>query len=126
MPVRLLDSPVLKWPDHDTVHSAVRQWAQSVARSLAAEIEVIAIGYFGSYARGDWGPGSDVDIMIITAQQPAHDPHRHYSPVDWETWGLPVPADVLVYAADEWARLGGKMGKVLREETVWVYGCPPV
>jgi len=104
----------------------VRRWAQGVARSPVAKIEVIAIGYFGSYARGDWGPGSDVDIVIIAAPEPAHNPHRNHSTIDWMTSELPVPADVLVYTADDWGRLGGKMGKVLREETVWVYGHPPV
>jgi predicted nucleotidyltransferase len=27
--------------------------------------EVVRVGYFGSYARGDWGVGSDLDLIII-------------------------------------------------------------
>lgn len=30
----------------------------------------IAIGYFGSYARGDWGFGSDVDLLVIVEEDP--------------------------------------------------------
>jgi predicted nucleotidyltransferase len=29
---------------------------------------VLEIGYFGSYARGDWGVGSDVDLIVIVAE----------------------------------------------------------
>jgi len=25
----------------------------------------LRIGYFGSYARGDWGVGSDLDLLVI-------------------------------------------------------------
>ena len=62
MPVRLLSSSVLKWPDAQTVDRAVRQWAAKVVRSRT---DVLRIGYFGSYARGDWGVGSDLDLVIL-------------------------------------------------------------
>lgn len=52
MPVRSLSSSMLRWPDRETVDRAVRRWAEEVARRKP---EVVRIGYFGSYARGDWG-----------------------------------------------------------------------
>lgn len=55
MPVRSLRSSVLKWPDRAQVDAAVREWAAQVALSRP---EVVRIGYFGSYARGDWGWGA--------------------------------------------------------------------
>ncbi|MBI4305798.1 MAG: nucleotidyltransferase domain-containing protein [Chloroflexi bacterium] len=117
MPVRSLNSYVLKWPDRESVDAAVRQWAQATARAFPI---VVAIGYFGSYARGDWGPGSDVDIVIIGTESPVEDRYR----LNFHSEKLPVPADVLFYTLDEWNRLGGRMGRMLREETVWVYGAP--
>jgi hypothetical protein len=27
--------------------------------------DILQIGYFGSYARGDWGVGSDLDLIVI-------------------------------------------------------------
>ena len=51
--VRFLSSSVLKWPDKAEVEEAVRSWALEVGEDDAG---VVAVGYFGSYARGDWGP----------------------------------------------------------------------
>ena len=62
MPVRLLSSPVLKWPDAQTVDKAVRRWAEDIHQNRK---DVLRIGYFGSYARGDWGVGSDLDLIVI-------------------------------------------------------------
>lgn len=65
MPVRLLTSPVLKWPDAASVVQALGQWVNS---QVQARPEIVKIGYFGSYARGDWGVGSDLDLIIIVDQ----------------------------------------------------------
>jgi predicted nucleotidyltransferase len=64
MPVRSLSSSVLKWPDGHSVDQAIRLWTQKV---LQHRDDVLRVGYFGSYARGDWGVGSDLDVIIITA-----------------------------------------------------------
>ncbi|MFN8422192.1 MAG: nucleotidyltransferase domain-containing protein [Anaerolineae bacterium] len=60
--MRSLSSPTLKWPDAEQVFAAVRAWAASV---MAARPDVVDIGIFGAYARGDWGVGSDVDVVIV-------------------------------------------------------------
>jgi uncharacterized protein len=52
MPVRSLSSSVFVWPDARTVHQAVGRWAERIGRGRK---DVRRIGYFGSYARGDWG-----------------------------------------------------------------------
>ena len=65
MPVRSLNSPVLKWPDAQTVVQALEGWAEKVTRDRP---EVVRIGFFGSYARGDWGVGSDLDLLFIVAE----------------------------------------------------------
>ena len=52
MPVRSLTSSVLRWPDRDRVDQAVRTWA-ATERKLHSKL--LRFGYFGSYARGDWG-----------------------------------------------------------------------
>ncbi len=72
MPVRSLNSSVLKWPDKETVDFAVRCWAERMAR---VRKDVLQIGYFGSYARGDWGVGSDLDLIVIieSSSEPVED-----------------------------------------------------
>ena len=69
MPVRSLSSPILKWPNDKEVVSALLHWASEVER---ADKNICMIGYFGSYARGDWGVGSDLDVIIVleSSQQP--------------------------------------------------------
>ena len=62
MPVRLLHSSVLIWPKADEVREALRQWAE---RAKDEHPELRGVGYFGSYARGDWGVGSDLDIVLV-------------------------------------------------------------
>jgi hypothetical protein len=44
-------------------------WAQHLAREHPA---IRRIGYLGLYARGDWGVGSDLDVIAIVddATQP--------------------------------------------------------
>ena len=62
MPVRSLNSSVLRWPDAATVDRALRKWAAEV---VAKRKNVLRIGYFGSYARDDWGVRSDIDLVVV-------------------------------------------------------------
>lgn len=117
MPVRSLSSSVLKWPDKEAVDSAVRRWAQRMA---VERKDILQIGYFGSYARGNWGVGSDLDLIIIV--ESSSEPMERRA-VKWDTTDLPVPADLLVYTEDEWQkmRLQGRFGRTVMREAVWVY-----
>ena len=117
MPVRSSRSPVLKWPDAKTVDRAVRRWAKKAARSHA---NVQRIGYFGSYARGDWGVGSDLDLIVVVQDSDRSFEHRG---TGWRSEVLPVPADLLIYTEAEFSKLKtrGRFGKVLADGVVWVY-----
>ncbi len=117
MPVRSLSSSVLKWPDAHTVDQAVRQWAEQLVRQRK---DVRRIGYFGSYARGDWGVGSDLDVVIVVegSGRPAQERAS-----EWDATELPVPADVLVYTEAQWQSLDphGRFYQTLMREVIWVY-----
>ena len=83
-----------------------------------------AFGYFGSYARGDAGFGSDLDLVAIVGASKATFLDRAR---DWPTETLPVPADLLVYTAAEWKQMqtgGGRFAQTLLHETVWLTGRP--
>jgi uncharacterized protein len=130
MPVRSLNSSVFKWPDRPTVDSAARSWA---SREGACRTDLVRLGYFGSYARGDWGVGSDLDLVAVV--QSSTDPFERRA-ISWDLTCLPVPADLLVYTVGEWRAMverGGRFARTLQQETVWVYeaaglreedGCP--
>ncbi|MCX5861886.1 MAG: nucleotidyltransferase domain-containing protein [Desulfomonile sp.] len=117
MPARSLNSSVFKWPDAQEVDRAVRAWASVVARR---HTNVVRIGYFGSYARGDWGVGSDLDLLAIV--EGSEEPFERRS-LSWDLRDLPVAADLLVYTVDEWEKLqaeGGRFVRTLEQEAVWL------
>jgi predicted nucleotidyltransferase len=114
-----LHSSVLKWPERETVLAAARRWAE---RQASARPEVVAIGCFGSCARGDWGVGSDLDLIAIVRQSGEPFERRGSS---WSLEELPVPAEILIYTQPEWDRLvreGGRFARVLARETEWLAG----
>ncbi len=116
MPVRSLNSSVFKWPDRTQADAAFRTWADEAAR---LHPELVQLGYFGSYARDDWGVGSDLDIVAIVKRPST--PFERRS-LDWDLSQLPVPAEVLVYTQAEWQQMqveGGRFIKMLTRETVW-------
>lgn len=117
MPVRSLRSSVFKWPDRQSVDQAVRRWGEEVVRHRQ---EIARIGYFGSYARGDWGVGSDLDLLLVVER--SEQPFERRS-LEWDTTPLPVPTDLLVYTKEEWEALAreGRFYRTLMREVVWVY-----
>lgn len=117
MPVTSSNSSVKHWPRTEVVLNGLRVWATAEARRRPA---LEALGYFGSYARGDQGFGSDLDLVAVVAHSPLPFAQRAR---DWKTETLPVPADLLVYTAAEWETLrndSGRFARVLAAETVWL------
>lgn len=118
MPVRSLNSSVIKWPDLETVDRAVRAW---VAQQIQKERDILRAGYFGSYARGDWGVGSDLDLILVVKN--SNLPFWRRS-LKFDTLDLPVPVDLLVYTQEEWQNLlqqRKRFPQTIEKETVWVY-----
>ena len=116
MPTRLLSSAILRWPDRETVLASVQHWAEDL---VARRVDVLRVGVFGSYARGDAGVGSDLDLVAVVRQSGVDFSYRAAA---FDTTTLPVPCDLLVYTAKEWAEVSarGRFGEVLTEETIWL------
>ncbi len=102
---------MLRWPDAGAVLAAARAWAERLA-ALVPAIE--RIGIVGSYARGDWGVGSDLDVVVIVADSALPFEQRG---TRFDTAELPVPVDLLVYTRDEWQRMvaDGRLARPARE-----------
>ncbi len=119
MPVRSSSSPVLRWPDLTAVHTALVSWARSAA---SRDARVARVGYFGSYAHGAWGVGSDLDVVLVVRDADLPFAERA---AQWDLTALPVPAEALVYTGDEWDHRilprADRFARVLADETVWVY-----
>ncbi len=77
-----------------------------------------------STARGDWGVGSDLDIVVLVH---AADLPFERRPMRYDSTELPVPSDVLVYTVEEWASAIDRPGlpRTAAAEAVWVYRREP-
>jgi len=79
---------------------------EQMVRAIVREVDPEAIYLFGSYARGQAGPDSDVDLLIIE-REPFGPGHSRWDEITrlWQTI-IPfrVPVDLLVYSRDEVAR----------------------
>jgi uncharacterized protein len=117
MPVRSSTSRVLRWPD--AAADAVGPLCQR-GQDRRAQPQIRSIGYFGSYARGDWGPGSDLDLVVVSD---AVDPDPFRRAAAFDTAGIPVPVDVLVYTPEEFERLcagATGLGAAIRNQARWL------
>jgi hypothetical protein len=81
---------------------------------------LLRLGYFGSYARGDWGVGSDLDLVAVVESSALPFARRA---LEWEISTLPVPTELLVYTRQEWEGLksqGGRFFRTVDREAVWL------
>ena len=115
MPVRPLDQTILKWPSRSAVLEALQEWAATVKDRYDG---VVAIGYFGSYARKEEGVGSDLDAVIVTNKSP--EPFEKRS-LQFDFPDLPVPVDLLVYTEDEWRQKATTGMRRVADEVVWLF-----
>jgi hypothetical protein len=106
MPVRSLRSPVLRWPSREEVEEALWAW---LARHPIPGL--LALGYFGSYARGDHGVGSDLDLVLVVAASELP-PWQRAALLPLEE--LPVPTEALVYTLAEWRGLEARSPRFAR------------
>ena len=117
MPVRYSSSQVLKWPSRAVVEEAVRNWALTERQRRP---DLLRIGYFGSYARGDAGVGSDLDIVAVILKSETAFERRA---IAWDLSSLPVPAEILIYTEAEWGCLikaASRFARMLEQDTIWL------
>jgi hypothetical protein len=111
---------VFRWPARSAVLEAARQWA---ADEAPRHESLLRLGIFGSAARGDWGVGSDLDLIAIVERSSAPFTERGLA---WNLTPLPVPAEILVYTLSEWEALraeGGRFARTIDDECLWIW--PP-
>ncbi len=117
MPVRSSTSSVLVWPSRAAVTDALNTWA---ARERGRHGDLVRLGCFGSFARGDWGVGSDIDLIAIVRTSAERFDRRA---VAWDLTQLPVPADLVVYTEAEWLALsaqGSRFAQTVEREALWL------
>lgn len=97
------------------------EWAAELAGLIAERFDVTRIVLFGSVARGDDGPDSDIDLLVVLPIVG----RRHDAAVSimTELRGISVPVDIVVVDSarfDEQARIPGIVRVAMREgKTLW-------
>ena len=71
-----------------------------VVRRLVEVYQPVRIYLFGSVARGEAGPNSDYDILVVVPND-ARPEHRRSRAAYEALWGTGVAADVLVLTVDQ-------------------------
>ena len=110
-----MSSVVIKSVDKEKVRSAVDQYA---ARLLATRPEVLEVVVFGSFAKGNYAPGSDVDIFIRLSHS---DKSIRDRIPEFLPGAFPVGIDLFPYTEEEMAELQSSPVLKAVRESVWRY-----
>jgi uncharacterized protein len=93
-----------------------------MTRTIVRDFAPLRVVLFGSHARGEAGPESDIDLLVV---MPAVDDKREAAVrIRRALAHFPVSKDVVVTTPDEIARRGAMVGTILRpalREGVVVY-----
>jgi predicted nucleotidyltransferase len=81
--------PAPRFADRDEIVAAARQFS---GRLAAARSEIRRIILFGSFARGDYGVRSDLDLLIVLERSDKPLGERLY---DYLQFGSGYPTDIL-------------------------------
>ncbi len=84
----------------------------SIIDHIAVPFDAQRIILFGSYARGEAGPDSDVDLLVVLRQ--AHDKRQSAIAIRRALNDLPIAKDVIVTTPEEIERREHVVGTVLR------------
>lgn len=122
MPAPSSTGSVLRWPSAEAVLENAGHWARAQAR---AHRDLLGVGVFGSYGRGESGVGSDLDLVLVltSCNEPIWERLRR-----WDTSSLPLACDLLVYSLQEWHTLPNwnpRLAAALSHDTRWLVGPPP-
>lgn len=86
--------------DQGKVLVELNDWAEQQLRTMP---ELSRVGLFGSYARNNYSPGSDIDLLLLVKQSPETVWFKRA--LGFDVLSLPIGADVFVYTEEEAERM---------------------
>lgn len=95
------------WPAPTEAH------VQEATKRLVRAFRPVRVVVFGSYARGDARPGSDMDLLVVLTE--VENKREAAIAMRRVLSDLPVPHDVHVTTPEEIERRGWIVGTLLRE-----------
>lgn len=83
-------------------HQLDQQTLDRIVEQIVKVLNPEKIILFGSYARGEAGPDSDVDIAVIAETSEPGD--KAIGEISWGLRHLHLPLDLLLFAPEKWHR----------------------
>lgn len=100
-------------------NQAIAELVECAGRLLARDERVLAVGLFGSLARGEALPRSDADLLIILKEHPQQRWFDRIPSYADAFTGVSLPVDVFPYTVQELTRMisarSGFLRTILRE-----------
>jgi predicted nucleotidyltransferase len=88
--------------------------AEQAIRALVDRLHPLAIVWFGSASRGQAGPDSDLDFLVVLPRA-AGERFDLFKQAQKAIWDVRAPIDLLIYYPDEVADKRDSLGSVVRE-----------
>lgn len=89
----------------------LEEWVPLIVEQIAAEVEPASVLLFGSVARGDDGPDSDIDLMVVLADLDYRQRHEIEANLYYLLGGA-VPVQVFVTDVRECRRRRDVIGSM--------------
>lgn len=94
------------------VHDAIAE----MVRRIVSQFHPDKIILFGSHARGQAGPDSDVDLLIVMPVEGSK--RRKATEIDGALADRTIPLDLIVVTPNEFERARDQIGSVLRPAAI--------
>lgn len=91
---------------------AVQDAIAEMVRRIVSRFNPEKIILFGSHARGEAGPDSDVDLLVVMAVEGSK--RRKATEIDGALADRTIPLDLIVVTPEEFERARHQVGSVLR------------
>lgn len=98
---------------------------EDIVLRVTGAVDATAIYVFGSRARGDHRPDSDVDIMVLCPGADGADRHRIATKVGAAFFGFPMSKDVMTESPETFWKAADKLGTTeatVAREGILIYG----
>ena len=84
---------------------------EEMIRRIAEQFNPEKIILFGSHARGEGGPESDADLLIVMRYSGSR--RRQATEIDLALWGIDLAADILVFTPEEVEKYRDLVGTII-------------
>jgi len=90
--------------------AVIQEAGKRLVDAVGSDARVIL---FGSHARGDAGPGSDLDLLVIEPEVPSR--RAEFVRLRKKLRGLGIPIDLIVVDSSHVEKWGGLQGTMVHE-----------